>query len=208
MHTYTFTSTHTHTHALSLFFSLVYSLSLSLSFSLSLSVSLTGHGIYWRNSKIQYMYCNTQLQRTATHSKTRTCNTLQHTATRTQLDGRGHVTYWQGTDNKSDSIKSYDGLFCHDRRHGIGIGRREFKKYQIRTSEYTSTKSIEYCNTLIWYDKYCNPLIWCYWEKYCICSGDILNIRNVWTWINIHSKQNRTRIWTKLGFIISKTDKL
>jgi len=39
------------------------------------------------------------------------------------LDGRGQVTYWQGTSDESDPIRSYEGLFHDDRRHGIGVGR-------------------------------------------------------------------------------------
>ena len=39
------------------------------------------------------------------------------------LDGRGHVTYWQGNADKIDALRSYEGLFCNDQRHGIGIGR-------------------------------------------------------------------------------------
>jgi len=47
-----------------------------------------------------------------------------------RLDGRGHVTYWQGSEDKADTIKSYEGLFCNDRRHGVGVGRWDTPPYE------------------------------------------------------------------------------
>ena len=46
------------------------------------------------------------------------------------LDGRGHVTYWQGSSDANDPIRSYEGLFHNDRRHGIGVGRWDVPPYE------------------------------------------------------------------------------
>jgi hypothetical protein len=47
-----------------------------------------------------------------------------------RLDGRGKVVYWQGCEDKNDAIRSYEGLFCADKRHGVGIGKWDVSPYE------------------------------------------------------------------------------
>ena len=47
-----------------------------------------------------------------------------------RLDGRGHVTYWQGSNDSTDAMRSYHGTFCNDKRHGIGQGRWDMPPYE------------------------------------------------------------------------------